>query len=100
VPPVPAVGACDGGPPNRTAARPASLQPADTGPAGVPMVVQESAVTAPFWRFRAPDWPPAVAVVMTFINLARNGNPGTWGTVCAILGAAYISGIVLFSRRG
>jgi hypothetical protein len=41
-----------------------------------------------------------VAVVMTFINLARNGNPGTWGTVCAILGAAYISGIVLFSRRG
>jgi hypothetical protein len=41
-----------------------------------------------------------VAVVMTFVNLARNGNPGTWGTVCAILGAAYIAGIVLFSRRG
>jgi hypothetical protein len=37
---------------------------------------------------------------MMFINLARNGNPGTWGTVCAILGAAYIAGIVLFSRRG
>ena len=41
-----------------------------------------------------------VAVVMTFINLARNGNPGTWGTVCTILGASYIAGIVLFSRRG
>lgn len=41
-----------------------------------------------------------VAVVMTFINLARDGNPGTWGNVCAILGASYIAGIVLFSRRG
>ena len=41
-----------------------------------------------------------VAVVMTFINLARDGNPGTWGNVCAILGVAYIAGIVLFSRRG
>jgi hypothetical protein len=41
-----------------------------------------------------------VAVVMMFINLARTGDPGTWGTVCAILGAAYIAGIVLYSRRG
>ena len=41
-----------------------------------------------------------VAAVMTFVTLARTGNPGTWGTVCAIVGASYIAGIVIFSRRG
>lgn len=42
----------------------------------------------------------SVAVVMTFVSLARTGNPGIWGTVCAIVGASYIAGIVIFSRRG
>jgi hypothetical protein len=41
-----------------------------------------------------------VGVAMSFVDLARYGNPGSWGVVCAIVGATYIAGIVLFSRRG
>lgn len=42
----------------------------------------------------------AFAVVMAFVGLARTGNAGDWGTMCAVLGVGYITGIVVFSRRG
>lgn len=40
-----------------------------------------------------------VAVVMAFVGLARTGNAGDWGVMCAVLGLGYVSGIVVFSRR-
>ncbi len=41
----------------------------------------------------------AVALVMAFVGLARTGNAGDWGAMCAVLGIGYITGIVIFSRR-
>lgn len=42
----------------------------------------------------------AVAVTMSFIELASGRGPGTWGTICAVSGATYIVGAIVFSRRG
>jgi hypothetical protein len=41
-----------------------------------------------------------VSLTMTFIGLARGHWSGTWAIVTAVVGGAYIAGIVVFSRRG
>jgi hypothetical protein len=41
-----------------------------------------------------------VALTMAFIQLAKGGDPGTWGTICAVGGGSYLAGIVFFARRG
>jgi len=40
-----------------------------------------------------------LALTMTFIGLASGHGPGAWGAVCAVGGAAYLAGVVLFARR-
>jgi hypothetical protein len=40
-----------------------------------------------------------LSLAMTFIELAKGHEPGAWGIVAAVAGAAYLAGIVIFSRR-
>jgi hypothetical protein len=40
-----------------------------------------------------------LSLTMTFIDLAQGRGPGPWGIVAAVGGAAYLAGIVIFSRR-
>ena len=40
-----------------------------------------------------------LAVVMVFVRLARGADPGTWGVVCGVGGAAFIVSIIYESRR-
>ena len=40
-----------------------------------------------------------LAVVMAFVRLARGVDPGEWGVVCAVGGAAFIIAIIYESRR-
>jgi hypothetical protein len=40
-----------------------------------------------------------LAVVMVFVQLARGMDPGTWGVVCGVGGAAFIISIIYESRR-
>jgi hypothetical protein len=40
-----------------------------------------------------------LTLAMTFIELVKGREPGPWGIVAAVGGAAYLAGIVIFSRR-
>jgi hypothetical protein len=40
-----------------------------------------------------------LTLAMTFIELAKGREPGPWAIVAAVGGAAYLAGIVIFSRR-
>jgi hypothetical protein len=41
----------------------------------------------------------ALSVVMVFVRLAQGTDPGTWGVICGIGGAAFIISIIYESRR-
>jgi hypothetical protein len=41
----------------------------------------------------------SLTLTMTFIELAEGRGPGAWGIVAAVGGAAYLAGVVIFSRR-
>jgi hypothetical protein len=41
-----------------------------------------------------------VALTMAFIQLAKGGDPGAWGTICAVGGGSYLAGVIFFARRG
>jgi hypothetical protein len=40
-----------------------------------------------------------LAVIMLFVRLARGTDPGDWGVVCAVGGAAFLIAITYHSRR-
>ncbi len=40
-----------------------------------------------------------LAVVMSFVQLARGLDPGAWGVVCGVAGLVFIASIVWESRR-
>ena len=40
-----------------------------------------------------------LAVVMVFVRLARGMDPGEWGVICGVGGAAFIISIIYESRR-
>jgi hypothetical protein len=40
-----------------------------------------------------------LTLAMTFIDLAEGRSPGAWAIVAAVGGAAYLAGIIVFSRR-
>jgi uncharacterized membrane protein len=40
-----------------------------------------------------------VSLTMAFVRLARDLNPGAWGAVCFVGGAAFLASIVYESRR-
>lgn len=39
------------------------------------------------------------AVTASIVELATGHDPGAWGYMCVIIGASYITGVILHSRR-
>jgi low temperature requirement protein LtrA len=40
-----------------------------------------------------------VALIGALVEVARGREPGVWGLMCAVIGASYVAGVVVQSRR-